>query len=75
MRTTVASRATMTAMATPSSLMTSMSPVTKPRNTVTIMRAALVTTRPERWRPFSTAASLPSPSSQYSLTRASRKTS
>ena len=75
MRTTVASSPTVTARARPISLTMSSSPDTKPRNTITMMRAAEVTMRPDRCSPLSTAVSLSSPLSQYSLILARMKTS
>ena len=51
------------------------SPETNPRKTAIIMAAAEVIMRPERCRPRATASSLSCPSSQYSVMRASRKTS
>ena len=74
-RTTVTSNATMTARARPISLTMSKSPHTKPRKTIIMMRAAEVTTPPDRCSPLSTAVLLSSPLSQYSLILARMKTS
>src|SRR5579884_245820 len=74
-RMTVASTRTPTAMAKPSSLMTTNRANEKAPNTTTMISAALVIIRPVRCRPSETLAVL-SPVCRYSSrTRASRKTS
>ena len=74
-RTTVASRATATAIPRPSALISTMSAKANEPATTTTIRAADVTIRPLRSSPKATAAMLSPVRSQVSFMRERRKTS